>query len=525
MEIKLRNIGIVRNAFIKLDGLTVITGKNESGKTTVGKALYALLNAVSDLKERAEADRVHYILDFLFEKSYNSLLFDAFSRLSAEKSHDVFTRYPSLVLISRSFRMTDLDNLDAETFAHKVEAELSDFRSLWETDLETALSDPMLNAFLQKFKPRRRRRKSEDEEAAAERNANEKAFQIVRHQIMVEQKALQKLFLDIDGDPELLKYVRVSANRSFNTEFSGQIQPVNRDVKSSMVELKNDEILRCEAEIQDNQVIKYTFHDLQIKKAYFVDTPSVLEETDDQLRGRMLFRRRPLGYRDKNDMDSFFNPGRVQAHATQLRAALTQKPSVLKETILDENLSQIQAKINAVVSGEVEFSPKGNDYITPDKNKLRVSNMAAGSKMFSIIKRLLRNGLLDKSTMLILDEPEIHLHPQWQNQLVEIIALLVKELRVNVLLTTHSPNFVLAIDAYMRKYGIEDITNFYQARRTEDGYAEYECVNDKMQTIYQDFLDYLSEMRVLRDSYDNPGEEWEWDDEPDENTEGGDGKA
>lgn len=42
MQIKLENIGIVKNSSIELNGLTVITGKNNSGKSTVGKTLYAL---------------------------------------------------------------------------------------------------------------------------------------------------------------------------------------------------------------------------------------------------------------------------------------------------------------------------------------------------------------------------------------------------------------------------------------------------------------------------------------------------
>lgn len=42
MQIRLKNIGIVKDSTIVLDGLTVITGKNNSGKTTVGKTLYSL---------------------------------------------------------------------------------------------------------------------------------------------------------------------------------------------------------------------------------------------------------------------------------------------------------------------------------------------------------------------------------------------------------------------------------------------------------------------------------------------------
>ena len=52
MQIRLKNIGIIKDSTLTLDGLTVITGKNNSGKTTVGKTLYAMLDAVSDLQEK-----------------------------------------------------------------------------------------------------------------------------------------------------------------------------------------------------------------------------------------------------------------------------------------------------------------------------------------------------------------------------------------------------------------------------------------------------------------------------------------
>ncbi|MEA2018479.1 MAG: AAA family ATPase, partial [Campylobacterota bacterium] len=37
MNLKLNNIGIIKEADIKLDGLTVIAGENDSGKSTVSK--------------------------------------------------------------------------------------------------------------------------------------------------------------------------------------------------------------------------------------------------------------------------------------------------------------------------------------------------------------------------------------------------------------------------------------------------------------------------------------------------------
>ena len=67
MNIKLENIGIVKDSSIKLDGLTVITGNNNSGKTTVGKVIYSLIDAVSNLSSKSQKDRTIYINNVLSE--------------------------------------------------------------------------------------------------------------------------------------------------------------------------------------------------------------------------------------------------------------------------------------------------------------------------------------------------------------------------------------------------------------------------------------------------------------------------
>ena len=44
MILELKNIGMIKEANVKIDGLTVIAGENDTGKSTVGKALYLILN-------------------------------------------------------------------------------------------------------------------------------------------------------------------------------------------------------------------------------------------------------------------------------------------------------------------------------------------------------------------------------------------------------------------------------------------------------------------------------------------------
>jgi predicted ATPase len=40
MRLDLKNIGIIKEASVKLDGLTVIAGENDTGKSTLGRAYY-----------------------------------------------------------------------------------------------------------------------------------------------------------------------------------------------------------------------------------------------------------------------------------------------------------------------------------------------------------------------------------------------------------------------------------------------------------------------------------------------------
>ena len=106
---------------------------------------------------------------------------------------------------------------------------------------------------------------------------------------------------------------------------------------------------------------------------------------------------------------------------------------------------------------------------------------------------------MDENTVLILDEPESHLHPEWENIVAEITVLLAKKLGVKILLTTHSSNFMLAVDAYMKKYDFIDKTNFYKTKIIDDGLVKYDLVNENMEKIYEEFYVPFSRMKQLRD--------------------------
>ena len=67
MEFSIRGIGIVKEADIKIDGLTVIAGSNNSGKTTVGRALYSIVSATGNLEENQNMDRAVAIVQRIWK--------------------------------------------------------------------------------------------------------------------------------------------------------------------------------------------------------------------------------------------------------------------------------------------------------------------------------------------------------------------------------------------------------------------------------------------------------------------------
>ena len=103
--------------------------------------------------------------------------------------------------------------------------------------------------------------------------------------------------------------------------------------------------------------------------------------------------------------------------------------------------------------------------------------------------------------MLILDEPENHLHPGWINLLVEVIVLMQKYLNVTILLTTHSPNLLLAIDTISKKYRLKEKFNPYVAISEDNGnYVNFKNIKENIEEAFAHLIRPYLEMDALRDS-------------------------
>ena len=69
MKLSLRNIGKLREADVEINGITVIAGENNTGKSTVGKALFSVFNGFYDVKRRIKEEKARAVARILFKGS------------------------------------------------------------------------------------------------------------------------------------------------------------------------------------------------------------------------------------------------------------------------------------------------------------------------------------------------------------------------------------------------------------------------------------------------------------------------
>ena len=161
--------------------------------------------------------------------------------------------------------------------------------------------------------------------------------------------------------------------------------------------------------------------------------------------------------------------------------------NVLDEIIKNEKLKKVLEKLNIVCDGEIESNKTIISYKNSKMKKgIEIKNVSTGLKTFIIIKMLLQNGALEFNGTIVLDEPEVHLHPEWQLVFAEIIVLLQKEFDMHILLNTHSPYFIEAIEVYSKKHGIADKCKYYLAENdSNNSTSEIINVTDETERIYE----------------------------------------
>jgi len=235
---------------------------------------------------------------------------------------------------------------------------------------------------------------------------------------------------------------------------------------------KDDSIYKNSTMKLDADNISYFRKDDSIYKTYLNDKPNDID---------VIFIESPLIW----NLQEFFNTTvQIESRLSQIGENISiPYPYLMKD--LDFKLHTKKSDINntqknqnikdslvEIMNGKFIKNIQSNIYsFSRDKNSYDLINMATGIKYFGIIQVLIDNNRLDKDVVLVLDEPEVHLHPKWQLKLAQVIVNLVKN-GIKIIVNSHSPYMIEALQKYSEKEQIEDKTNFYLAENGTIGKKE-----------------------------------------------------
>ena len=206
---------------------------------------------------------------------------------------------------------------------------------------------------------------------------------------------------------------------------------------------------------------------LSLKRAIYIDTPMAVNENFNL----------SVNYWDR--LTSLMNQDAVAEYTKPERGLLLRIRHIIRgEVAYNEDL----------------FGEKALHYKREDGLDIKLVNAATGFKSFAILYKLLANGLLKTDTMLLIDEPEAHLHPQWVVEYANILVKLNKELGVKIVVTSHNPDMISALSSIVASEGLEETTHFYLAKPCEgDSYHfKFDDLGVNIGPIFESFNIALS---------------------------------
>ena len=407
MRLQIKNFAAIREADIQFDGITVIAGENNAGKSTVGKILFSLFHGFYNMQEKIQSNRWEAIANKVSQ--------------NIDESMDITIQPGERLLNSARWRRRKA--IRNRLIHSKKIDNAQDCFTVVEEYIKTDLKGQVVL--------------SDDLRDAIQKDINA-VYQYSNQQI-------QNTILTTD----------------FNTVFTRQANSKRNTSPADLwLTIKNKPIrINIKDEICQDTSAEITI----LHSATYIDDPFVIDDFVD------------------NHLITWRS---IMADDLLEKMRYSKETDSLSNQMRKDKTEQITNSLHQVLAGEFVDTRDGLSFRQKGLlDDLSVGNLSAGLKAFAIIKRLLDSHNLNEQDVLILDEPEIHLHPEWQLIYAELIVLLQKTFNLTILLTTHSPYFLEAIEVFSEKHGLKEKTRYYLAHM-QDGYATFDDVTDDTARIY-----------------------------------------
>lgn len=110
---------------------------------------------------------------------------------------------------------------------------------------------------------------------------------------------------------------------------------------------------------------------------------------------------------------------------------------------------------------------------------------------------------MDDKTILMIDEPQVHLHPQWIVEYARLLVLIHKTLGTKLILASHDPDFIAAIKAIAKREEVLEETNIYISSNEEQECSyryNFKWLGKDIETIFESFNIALERIQQYGDT-------------------------
>lgn len=435
----------IKSADISIDGITVLSGENGCGKSTLSRWLYYLINGSHRFDEfifkEVLVGKIRNQIINLNLASRELIIFNLSNKKKLDVNPDDFIREAWQQLSKDDYEdmnVQDIVNIYKQLI-HQFCGQLSDY----------------FNA-IDKSSPRRKRL---IEHLQINNTPDANTDQLIEMFIARNDDFLESALTQYQNEKNYRSYSRFL--RTIRNQYK---EP---DTAPQHIQLYEDNV-----ELINEKHISNLFH---LQRAIYIDTPMAVMNTSTE----NVFWKELGNYILKN------------------------KKSGLSYQDFSMSYKKLLRRIKDIIHGEavmIENEDKSDKdelrYISSDNSiNIEIEKAATGFKTFTYLQRLLDNGLLSSDTLLLIDEPEAHLHPQWIVEYARLLVLLHKELDVKIMLATHNPDMVAALRAISEKEGALSNTHFYLANSSEVNQYEYKNLGTEIGEIFTSFNIALSRIQ------------------------------
>lgn len=171
----------------------------------------------------------------------------------------------------------------------------------------------------------------------------------------------------------------------------------------------------------------------------------------------------------------------------------------LFDPIKNSNIRKLEEDIDKLLNGKFHYDDQELKYSDDYGVTCSMSNTASGIKQIGIMQLLLAYRKLKPNSFLIIDEPEVNLHPEWQIKLAEILVILAKNLDVKIYINSHSPMFIEAMTLYSEYHGLLKDTNVYLTEKHKLGGFTFKQIDSKdMGAVYENLTSPYDELDEVK---------------------------